>query len=66
MGKRGMQYVASKEIYPYHKLIIMADGQAEVYTADGEKKVLRKGDSILAPTEIPVGIRPEGPAIIWI
>ena len=32
----------SAEIYPYHKLLIIADGQAEVYTADGEKKELRK------------------------
>ena len=32
----------SAEIYPYHKLIIIAEGQAEVYTADGEKKVLTK------------------------
>ena len=53
----------SAEIYPYHKLIIIAEGQAEVYTADGEKKVLRKGDGILAPTDIPVGIRSEESAI---
>lgn len=53
----------SAEIYPYHKLIIIADGQAEVYTADGEKKALRKGDSILALTDIPVGIRTEESAI---
>ena len=53
----------SAEIYPYHKLIIIADGQAEVYTADGEKKALRKGDGILAPTDIPVGIRTEESAI---
>lgn len=53
----------SAEIYPYHKLIIIAEGQAEVYTADGEKKALRKGDGILAPTDIPVGIRTEESAI---
>ena len=53
----------SAEIYPYHKLIIMADGQAEVYTADGEKKVLRKGDGFLTPTDIPIGSRTEESAI---
>lgn len=53
----------SAEIYPYHKLIIIAEGQAEVYTADGEKRALRKGDGILAPTNIPVGIRTEESAI---
>ena len=53
----------SAEIYPYHKLIIIAEGQAEVYTADGEKRALRKGDGILAPTDIPVGIRTEESAI---
>lgn len=53
----------SAEIYPYHKLIIIAEGQAEVYTADGEKKALRKGDGILTPTDIPVGIRTEESAI---
>ena len=53
----------SAEIYPYHKLIIIAEGQAEVYTADGVKKALGKGDGILAPTNIPVGIRTEESAI---
>ena len=53
----------SAEIYPYHKMIIIADGQAEVYMADGEKKVLRKGEGILTPTDVPVGIRTEESAI---
>ena len=53
----------SAEIYPYHRLTIIAEGQAEVFTADGEKKALRKGDGILAPTDITVGIRTEESAI---
>ena len=47
----------SAEIYPYHKLIIMADGLTEVYMADGKKELLRKGDCILTITDIPIGIR---------
>ena len=53
----------SAEIYPYHKLIIISDGQAEVYMADGENEVVRKGDSVLTPTDIPIGIRTEESAI---
>ena len=53
----------SAEIYPYHKLIIVADGEAEIYTADGEKKDLRKGDSILTLTDIPIGVRTEGSTV---
>lgn len=47
----------SAEIYPYHKLIILCGGKAEVYTPEGEKRQLEAGDSILTWTDIPVGIR---------
>ena len=70
---RGENYIAnyslaqntdiSAEIYPYYKLIIITEGQAEVYTADGEKKDLRKGDSILTLTDIPIGVRTEGSTV---
>ena len=53
----------SAEIYPYHKLIILCEGQAEVYTADGDKRQLRSGESVLAPTDIPVGIRSSESAV---
>ena len=53
----------SAEIYPYHKLILVADGQAEVYSADGEGVILRKGCGVLTPTDIPIGIKTEASAI---
>ena len=53
----------SAEIYPYHKLIIMADGQAEVYVSDRGTRVLKTGESILAPIDIPVGIKSAESAI---
>ena len=53
----------SAEIYPYYKLIILCDGQAEIYTSDGDKRQLKSGESVLAPTDIPVGIRSSESAI---
>lgn len=53
----------SAEIYPYHKLIILCEGQAEVYMADGNKRQLKSGESILAPTDMPVGIRSSESAV---
>ena len=53
----------SAEIYPYQKLSILCEGQAEVYTADGDKRQLRSGESVLAPTDIPVGIRSSESAV---
>ena len=47
----------SAEIYPYHKLIIMADGSMEVYGKEGLERELKKGDSIVTMTDIPVGMR---------
>ena len=47
----------SAEIYPYHKLIIVAEGSVEVYGNDGFSQMLQAGDSILTLTEIPIGIR---------
>ena len=53
----------SAEIYPYHKLIILCDGHAEVYKTDGDKRQLKSGESILAPIDIPVGIRSSESAV---
>lgn len=47
----------SAEIYPYHKLIIMAEGSMEVYGKEGLERELKKGDSIVTMTDIPVGMR---------
>lgn len=46
----------SAEIYPYHKLLIVADGSMEVYGA-GLEKALVTGDCFLTPTDTPVGMR---------
>ena len=47
----------SAEIYPYHKLLIVADGSMEVYGADGFQKNLGTGDSIITYTDTPMGMR---------
>ena len=46
----------SAEIYPYHKLLILADGSMEVY-GTGLEKALATGDCFLTPTDTPVGMR---------
>lgn len=52
----------SAEIYGYHKLILLHEGSMEVYT---DKKVftLEKGDCILTPINIPIGMRTNNKAI---
>ena len=47
----------SAEIYPYYKLLIVADGSIEVYGAEGFSKTLRTGDSMITLTDTPMGIR---------
>ena len=47
----------SAEIFPYHKLLIVADGSLEVYGLDGYHKSLGIGDCVLTPTDKPVGMR---------
>ena len=47
----------SAEIYPYHKLLIIADGSMEVYGANGFQKKLEIGDSIITYTDTPMGMR---------
>ena len=47
----------SAEIYPYHKLLIVADGSMEVYGAGGYSKQLRTGESIITLTDTPMGMR---------
>ena len=47
----------SAEIYPYHKMLIVADGSMEVYGADGFSKKLGTGDSIITYTDTPMGMR---------
>ena len=47
----------SAEIYPYHKLIIVADGSMEVYGTDDYHWRLTEGDAVLTPMDTPIGMR---------
>ncbi len=47
----------SAEIYPYRKLIIVADGSVTVYGTIGFRRELKTGDSILTPEETQIGMR---------
>ena len=47
----------SAEIYPYHKLLIVADGSLEVYGTDSYHRRLSNGEAVLTPTNTPVGMR---------
>ena len=53
----------SAEIYPYHKLIIVADGSLDVYGTDDYQKRLARGEAVLTPTDTPVGMRTMGGAV---
>lgn len=47
----------SAEIYPYYKLLIVADGSVEVYGKYGFSKKAVKGESIVTLTDVPMGIK---------
>lgn len=47
----------SAEIYPYYKLLVVADGNMEVYGTDGFSKKIEKEESIVTLTDVPMGIR---------
>ena len=49
----------SAEIYPYHKLLIVAEGSVEVYGNDGFSQMLHAGECIFTWTDVPVGMRTE-------
>ena len=53
----------SAEIYPYHKLLIVADGRLEVYRSDGISRTLGDGESLLTEMDIPVGMRTDTGAV---
>ncbi|WP_099320459.1 cupin domain-containing protein [Anaerococcus sp. Marseille-P3625] len=46
----------SAEIYPYHKLLIVAEGSLEVYGKDNFLQRLQVGESILTLTNTPMGM----------
>lgn len=47
----------SAEIYPYYKLLIVADGNMEVYGTDGFSKKIEREESIVTLADAPMGIR---------
>ncbi len=47
----------SAEIFPYHKLIIVAYGSLEVYGYADESVRVTQGESILTPLDVPVGMK---------
>lgn len=47
----------SAEMFPYRKLILVAEGCLEVYGAGGYRKKLRAGEGTLTQADIPVGMR---------
>lgn len=47
----------SAEIYPYHKLLIVAEGSVAVYGKDGFSQVVHAGESILIEADVPVGMQ---------
>lgn len=53
----------SAEIFPYHKLLLVADGSVEVYGYSDMARTLRTGECILTPTDIPVGMRTKDGAV---
>lgn len=53
----------SAEVYPYPKLIVMAEGMMEVYATNGRSWAMRAKDCLITPTDIPVGMRSEPGAV---
>jgi quercetin dioxygenase-like cupin family protein len=47
----------SAEIFPYHKLILVAKGSLEVYGMEGYQRSLNAGDGVITYYDAPIGIR---------
>lgn len=47
----------SAEIYPYYKLLIVADGNMEVYGTNGFSKKMEREESIVTLADAPMGMR---------
>ncbi len=47
----------SAEIYPYRRMLIVAEGSMEVYGVDGFSRKLETRDSIVTLTDTPMGMR---------
>ena len=53
----------SAEIFPYYKLLIVAEGMLEVYEDSGRTTKLQMGESIVTPADVPVGMRTKTGAV---
>ena len=53
----------SAEMFPYHKLLLVASGCLEVYTGDGAVWTVGEGQAVVTPTNIPVGMRSKESAV---
>ncbi|MDO4841956.1 MAG: cupin domain-containing protein, partial [Phoenicibacter congonensis] len=53
----------SAETFPYHKLILVAEGELEIYGFTAKKLILHEGNLILTPVDSLVGMRTEKSAI---
>ena len=69
-GENAMTYFSlakntdiSAEIFPSHKILIVADGSVVVYGNDGFWQKLRSGDSILTLADTPMGMRTDEGAV---
>ena len=53
----------SAEVFPYHKMIVVAEGNLEVYGDNHYVRTLTAGDSIVTLTDTPMGMRTTSGAI---
>lgn len=53
----------SAEIFPYHKLILVAEGTLEVYGNDGFSRTVLAGEAIKTFTDTPMGMRTKSGAV---
>ncbi len=53
----------SAEIFPYHKLLYVNQGEILVYGDFGESICIKEGESLITPTDIPVGIKTDVEAV---
>ena len=53
----------SAELFPYYKLLIVAEGELEVYGFSENIKKVKVGECIVTPIEVPVGMRTKSGAI---
>lgn len=53
----------SAEIFPYYKLVLVSDGQVNIYGQDSLDQLVATGDGIVTPINTPVGFRTASGAV---